>query len=982
MEYRVLGPLEVIDDDVVVALNAAKPRALLAMLLLRANEFVSNDRLIDDLWEDKPPATAGKVLQTYISQLRRTLGQEVIETGPGGYRLRVDPERVDLLRFRRLVADGRGGEREEVASRLREALALWRGEPLVEFSHQAWARGEAERLDAVRLDAVERRIEADLAAGRDRELIDELETLVGAHPLRERARAQLMLALYRAGRQADALAAYRAAREASVESLGLEPGARLRDLERAILHQDPSLDHTTPGAPLRGHRSAGLPARATSFVGRARELEEIREQLTANAAPLLTLTGPPGTGKTRLAIEAAAGLNDAFADGVVLVELAPLRDPALLVTTIAAALGVREEPERPLGDIVASALRARRLLVVLDNFEQLILGAALLSGFLDDVGETRFLVTSRAPLDIPGEAIYPVPSLELPGPGQPRHVVGLRQVEAVRLFAERAQAARPDFVLSDENVGVIAELCVRLDGLPLALELAAARVKILTPSAILERLDAQLEHLRAEPGSGAPQRHRTLWAAIEWSYALLEPTEQRLFASLGAFVDGFTLGAAEAVAGDPELDIVEGVESLLRNNLVRTDRMAGGEPRFGMLETIREHALERLAGGNDLEGVRRRHALFYLDVAGQAHTALLGPEQRTWLERLDADRGNLRAALAWTIECGETDTGLRSGAALWRYWQFRGAAREGRATLERLLDAPNGSKLVRALAEARIASLALVQGDHEAVRRLGESSLQVFRRIGDAEHEAAILGVMAVAALAFGDGEQALRLAEEGVDAARRSGDPMIETYAASSLGMVRAWSGDFEEAERLLRWSIQEASRLGNVRSVANWSRILGGVLHSRGDSESARALIEESLALHRTLDDAWGISHASSSLALLMVDAQDAGAARRLVEESISIERDVGDAPGLIFNIEVYARLAASERRNAQAVRLYACASGLSDTIGSHRHSHEVDWIDRERDIEELRSRLGEQEFADAWKRGRMMTLDEALEDALASD
>ena len=260
MEYRVLGPLEVIDDDVVVALNAAKPRALLAMLLLRANEFVSNDRLIDDLWEDKPPATAGKVLQTYISQLRRTLGQEVIETGPGGYRLRVDPERVDLLRFRRLVADGRGGEREEVASRLREALALWRGEPLVEFSHQAWARGEAERLDAVRLDAVERRIEADLAAGRDRELIDELETLVGAHPLRERARAQLMLALYRAGRQADALAAYRAAREASVESLGLEPGARLRDLERAILHQDPAEDRTqfrgSPGT-VRGSFAPG-----------------------------------------------------------------------------------------------------------------------------------------------------------------------------------------------------------------------------------------------------------------------------------------------------------------------------------------------------------------------------------------------------------------------------------------------------------------------------------------------------------------------------------------------------------------------------------------------------------------------------------------------------------------------------------------------------------------------------------------------------
>ena len=982
MEFRVLGPLEVIHDDCVVVLSAAKPRALLAMLLLRANEFVSNDRLIDDLWEDEPPATAGKVLQTYVSQLRRVLGRETIETGPAGYRLRVDPARFDLLRFRRLVADGTGGEPEQVASRLREALALWRGEPLVEFAHQAWARVEAERLDAGRLDALEQRIEADLASGRDRELIDELERLVGAHPLRERARGQLMLALYRAGRQADALAAYRAAREASVETLGLEPGASLRNLERAILHQEPSLDRMPPRPPLRECRSAGLPVRTTSFVGRARELEEIRERLVVGAAPLLTLTGPPGTGKTRLAIEAATGLTDAFPDGIVVVELAPLRDPALLVTTIASALGMSEESERPPVDIVASALRGRRLLVVLDNFEQLIPAAALLSDLLDHVGETRFLVTSRAPLDIPGERLYPVPSLALPDPTHPPHVVHLRQVEAVRLFAERSQAARPDFVLSDKNVGAIAELCVRLDGLPLALELAAARVKILTPSAILQRLDAQLERLRAEPGSGAPQRHRTLWAAIDWSYALLEPTEQRLFASLGAFVDGFTLGAAEAVAADPELDVVEGVESLLRNNLVRTDTMAGGEPRFGMLETIREHALERLAAGNDLEHVRQRHALYYLELAEQAHAALLGPQQRTWLERLDADRGNVRAALAWTIESGETDMGLRGGAALWRYWQARGAAREGRETLERLLDAPNGSTRARALAETRVASLALVQGDHEAVLRLGESSLPVLRRLGDAEHEAAILGVVAFSALAFGDGEQAVRLAEEGIDAARRSGDPVVESYAAYNLGIVRAWHGDLAEAERLLRWSVQEASRLGNARSVAHWSRSLGGMLHSRGDSESARALIEQSLSLHRTLDDAWGISHALSSLALVLVDANEAGAAQRLIDESISIERDVGDVPGLIFNIEVNARLVASQGHDALAVRLFACASGLSQAMGFRRHARPVDWIDHERDIEELRSRLGEDVFADAWERGRTMTLDEALEDALAAD
>ena len=294
MEFRVLGPIEVIDEGRVVPLNAAKPRALLAMLLLRANEFVPSDRLIDDLWDAAPPATAPKILQKYVSQLRKALGHEAIETGPAGYRLRLDPEGLDLLRFRRLAADGNGIEPEQVASTLREALALWRGEPLAEFSSQQWARAETVRLDDLRLDVLERRIDADLAAGRDRELIDELERLVAAHPLRERARGQLMLALYRCDRQGDALAAYRTARETSVRSLGLEPGPSLRDLERAILHQDPSLDCTTPRAPAHHARPPGLPTRPTSFIGRAHEMGDVRERLRAGDARCLTLTGPPG----------------------------------------------------------------------------------------------------------------------------------------------------------------------------------------------------------------------------------------------------------------------------------------------------------------------------------------------------------------------------------------------------------------------------------------------------------------------------------------------------------------------------------------------------------------------------------------------------------------------------------------------------------------------------------------------------------------
>jgi predicted ATPase/DNA-binding SARP family transcriptional activator len=952
------------------------------MLLLRANEFVSRDRLIDDLWDEAPPATAVKVLQTYVSQLRRVLGAETIETGPAGYRLRLDPDALDLLRFRRLVSDGQGDEPEFVAHRLREALTLWRGEPLAEFSHQRWAQAERERLAALRLDVLEQRIDADLAAGRDRELVAELERLVSEHPLRERARGQLMLALYRSGRQADALAAYRAAREASVESLGLEPGASLRELERAILHQDPALDGATAAAPAARREPARLPGRATSFVGRAREVDEVRARLRDGDAPCLTLIGPPGTGKTRLAVEAAAGLADEFPDGIVFVELAPLRDPGLVAATIAAAVGVREADGRPVAEVLASALRGRSILLVLDNFEQLVDAAPLVSDLAEAGGDTRYLVTSRAALGIPVERVYPLSPLELPDPTRPPHVARLRQVEAVRLFVDRAREVRTDFVLSDANAAPIAELCARLDGLPLALELAAARVELLAPHAILERLDGQLEQLKAQPGSGAPERHRTLAAAIEWSYELLDPAEQRSFALLGVFVDGFTLEAVEAVAEGVDLDVVESIESLLRNNLVRTERMAGGEPRFGMLETIHEYALDRLGVVADGSRVRRLHAAHYLALAEQAHRALLGPAQRSWLERLDADRGNVRAALAWAVETGAVDLGLRSASALWRYWQLRGAMREGREVLERLLELPSGSDALRAVAESRVASLALMQGDHDAVQRFGESSLPGLRHAGDVGEQASLLSVMSVSALSFGDGQRARLLAEEGLEAARQAGDPMLAAYADMGLGVVSAWHGDLEAADRLLRQSVQAANRLGNVRSVANWSRILGGIVHSRGDSASAQTLIEESLALHRTLDDPWGTSHALSSLALVMVDVGDRDAVLRLLGESVSIERDVGDLPGLVFNLEIGARLAASEGRRTHAVRLYACAGGLGGTMGFRRHSTEVDWIDRDRDIADLRASLGEDAFDDAWERGRAMTMDEALDEALAGE
>ena len=448
--------------------------------------------------------------------------------------------------------------------------------------------------------------------------------------------------------------------------------------------------------------------------------------------------------------------------------------------------------------------------------------------------------------------------------------------------------------------------------------------------------------------------------------------------------EDFTLDGARAVAGDLELDVVAGLESLLNNSLLRTEPLAAGEPRFGMLETIREYAVERLEERDDSQAVRRRHAGFYMALAEEAEPALLRAQQRTWLERLDAERDNLRAALTWATEQDEADIGLRIAAPLWRYWPQRGFELEGRERLERLLALRSGSEEVRGRALAMAASLTALMGDHEAVRRYGDASLPVLRRLA-ADARALLpkwwltgtLGVMASSALALGDLDRARALSDEALEVGRRSGDPMTESYGCNAAGTVLAWRGELDEAERLLQESVRLARQLGNVRSVASWTRALGGIALARRDYAQARRLLDESLALHRTLDDVKGISHALSSLALAF-EKSDHDAARRLIAESVALELNSGDRPGLAFNVEVCARLAAAEGRRERAVRLYACArSALQGSEGIY--PAEVGWPNPDTAVAELRSALGEEAFAEAWAQGAAMGLDEALAYAL---
>src|ERR671930_2384232 len=574
-KFRLLGPLEVTVDGEPVALGGQKQRALLATLLLEPKRIVSGEPLIDAVWGEIPPETALNTVQDYIAQLRKLLPAGALETVPPGYRLVVDSATIDLFEFVRLCEEGRSelasGDAATATETLRAALGLWRGPALADLASVPFAQTEILRLEELRTAAYEDRIDADLALGRHDQLVPELEVLVAQHPLRERLRGQLMLALYRAGRQADALAAYQRARTTLVEELGIEPGEALRKLERAILAHDPSLDLAPPGrvAPRR------VPTPVQPLLGRAREVATLSDLVRDAGTRLVTLTGPGGIGKTSLALELARRLAPEFADGAAVALLATLEDPALVARTILEALGMPETGRDPEEDL-ARALAGAELLLLVDNFEQVLPAASALARLLAASPSLKVIVTSRAPLHIAGEHEFPVPPLT--------------EDEAAELFVTRAQAANTRFALSEENAGAVAELCTRLDGLPLAIELAAARSKLLPPAALLARLGNRLE-LLSGGRRDAPRHQQTLRMTLDWSYDLLDPDAQRLFAQLAVFAGGCTLASAEAVC---RMDgpILEGLGALVDESLLGQREL--GEPRFAMLQLVRDYALERL----------------------------------------------------------------------------------------------------------------------------------------------------------------------------------------------------------------------------------------------------------------------------------------------------------------------------------------------------------------------------------------------------
>jgi predicted ATPase/DNA-binding SARP family transcriptional activator len=891
MELLLLGPVELRVGERAIAVGGPKQRAVLAMLALEAGRAVSANRLAEGLWGEDLPATAAKMVQQLVSHLRQVLagsGAEIVTRGRG-YELRVDGAEIDVSRFERLVEERRP----------REALSLWRGEPLADVAGEPFAAGEIRRLEEVRLHAHELAIEEDLASGRHAELLGELEALVAEHPLRERFHAQRMLALYRSGRQADALEAYRAARRTLVEQLGLEPGPELQRLEREILDQAPAL--AVPPA------RANLPLPPTAILGRERELRAASELLERDDTRLLTLTGPGGVGKTRLSLELAQRATAGSADGVHFVALAPVARADQVAGVIAQVLGASLRPGETHPHALVRHLSRRRLLLVVDNFEHVHEAGPLLAALLAGAAGLRLLVTSRRSLRLSAERVFVVPPLQ--------------SADGVALFAARAAAAGSDVTADPGDESAAAAICARLDQLPLAIELAAAATAVLPPRALLRRLDQRFELLAGGPRD-LDERQRTLRATIDWSHDLLGAPDQALLRRLAVFAGGGALAAIEAVCAiDAPLDRLT---ALVDHSLLRREIGEDGEPRFSMLETIREYAAERLAGDPEREAVRRRHAEYFASYADRMQPETRGIHPAMALPQVELEHDNLRAAIAWARAAGRTDLELRLAGSLGWFWHARGHHREGVATLDAALagTSPGDPARTRPLLER--AFLCLYLGETERAAVDTAELMELTERAGDPGIRAEALLRHGLVAHNRGDHAAATARYEDVARLSRRNGDQPMLDFALRNMADIALREGRFEQAAALANESLSlEAVTDVGDRSVVTLHN-LGSALLGLGRAADAEERFAQGLALAR--------------------------------------EYELADDPG--YALDGLAAAAAALGQPERAARLLGAADAVFRAVDAGRQQFEAER--REAVLEQLRDELGPEALAAAMAGG----------------
>jgi len=882
MEFRVLGPVEAVEGGRSLPLGGAKPRALLAHLLLNPGRPIAREKLVDELWGDARPPTARDSLNVHAGVLRRALGAR-LRTVPSGYVLDASPAEIDASRFEAQLAAARKEPHlaAESANALRAALALWRGPVYGGIRVGPSAAAQAARLDELRLSALEERVEADLAMGRHVLLVAELTGLLSSNPARERVAGQLMLALHRCDRSADALAVYTATCRVLEDQLGVDPGDALTQLSRAIHRGDPTL--AAPGPSL-------LPAPVSRFIGRRDEIARAGELLAT--ARLLTLSGVGGCGKTRLALELARVAASAYPGGLHLVDLAPVGREASVARQLAAVLGVRERRGIPLPVQLATRLRNGRALLVLDNCEHVLEGCAeVCTQLLENTPGLRILVTSREPLGIAGEVVFTVPGMGVPNADKPRSEI--EAADAVQLLVDRSTAVRPGFVLSPSELRVAAALCRRLDGLPLAIELAAARLSNMSLEEVAVRVQERFDALGGSRSVDA--RHRTMRASIEWSYDMLDEMQRITLRRLSVFSGAFSRDAAQAVVGGwspvpPDADALAACGRLVDKSMLVAVPGPGGT-YYHMLEIVRQFSSECLAAAGETPAARARHATWYHGLVPEARV-WAGPDQSLWMDRLRREIDNVHGALSWYLGDGwEPERALEMAGPMWWFWYTSGRVGEGRIWLSRVLAAAtSGPNAARSLAVRGAAAMARISGEFAEALRLGEESLGICRDLGDERGMAAALNNLCITGLMNGEYQTARRHGEEGRMIIERLGDSQAAATSMNNLGLLSRVSGDMLGATELFNAALDIWRRGGDRRGVAAALSNLAIVARHQGETLKANTLAVQALQLYTDLGFNEGQLDCLEVIASAAAADGDSGRALRLLVVTIRAREELG--------------------------------------------------------------------------------------------
>jgi predicted ATPase/DNA-binding SARP family transcriptional activator len=1004
LQLSVLGrPQILLGGQPLVDLVSVKAQALLIYLAVTRKVY-SRSALAGLFWGDWPEDQARANLRQTLTKLRKAVGDHLTISWETVSLTHDLVQHVDAVDFLTLMDRTRSHchRRPETcgscAEHWQNAAALYQNAFLYDFSlpdcpeFELWIVAERERLHQQALEGLERLsayfircggyTQAQLFARRQLEL----------DPFRETSYRQLMLALSLAGQRPAALAQYQACLRQLQDEFDIEPEQATQDLYQAIKQ----------GHPLETHAGMrhNLPAPVTPFFGRQAECVHIRRQIEDPHCRLLSLVGPGGVGKSRLALEAAVDLRIHFEDGIFFVALAPLRDARLVLGAIAQALGVKDTGSQPLCEKLKGALCDRELLLILDNFEHVLDAALLIGELLASCRRLSVLATSREALRLTGEHVYVVPPLAVLSPCEIQQVSVVESLlcfGAVQLFVDRTQAIVPDFIPTPEATRTVAEICYWLDGLPLGIELAAGQMRHMHPTDMLGWLScsaASSLQLLTQGARDMPMRQQTMRATIAWSYNLLDGPSKALFRRLAVFRGGCTLLAAEAVASELKIEneklkngpehrpfsilnsqfsISEELESLVRKHLLQ-QTSDDQEQRYLSLEAIREFALEQLNESGDAQVCRRQHALFFLALSEQAEPELSGRDQQRWLTRLEAEHDNLRAALQWAIEISETEIALRMASALWRFWDTRGYVSQGCRWLEdALAQAEAATAAVRAKALNALGMLYLCRDDYPAAQSRFEEGLRLRRALGDMPGIAVSLNNLGLVAWWQGNYSLAHKLYQECLAIDRATGDTMGIGYSLGNLGLVAHHQGHRADAQAAFDESLAIFRQLGNRRHEAFALHNLGMLAYHQNDLQAARSLYETSLSIKQELGDKWGIASTLVYLASVTRRQGDLTLTGELLLRSLGLRQELSDTRGLVETLEGFAGYAVALQRADVAGRLFGAAQSIRMELGFVLHT--ADRAERDCNIEAARCQLTSAAFKTAFTDGQAMSLEQAL-------